>query len=65
MVRHVVDLDAVRAARVRLDALAEAHPELLSDENRERLAEAMTEMEGRDGNEEEEEAEEADAIGER
>ena len=65
MVRRVVDLDAVRAARVRLDALAEAHPELLNDENRERLAAALADMDGNNGDEEEEEAEEADAIGER
>jgi hypothetical protein len=61
MVRRVVDLDAVRAARVRLDALALAHPELLTDENRERLAVAMADMDGTDGDEEEE----ADAVGQR
>lgn len=64
MARRVVDLDAVRAARVRLDALASAHPELLNDENRERLADALADMEGCDGDEEEE-AEEADAVGQR
>jgi two-component sensor histidine kinase len=62
MARRVVDLDAVRAARVRLDALASAHPELLNDENRARLADAL---EGCDGNEEEAEEEDPDAVGQR
>jgi two-component sensor histidine kinase len=65
MVRRVVNLPAVRAARVRLDALALAHPELLNDENRERLAAALADMDGTDGDEEEAEEEDPDAVGER
>jgi hypothetical protein len=65
MVRRVVDLDAVRAAGARLDALAMAHPELLTDENRERLAAALADLDGTDGDEEEAEEEAPDAVGER
>lgn len=35
---RVVDLDAVRASRARLDALAREHPELCSPDARERAA---------------------------
>ncbi len=63
MVRRVVDLDAVRAARVRLDALAVAHPELLSDENRARLAVALADLKGCDVDENEEES--PDPVSER
>jgi hypothetical protein len=68
MVRRFVDLDAVRASRVRLDALAVAHPELLSDENRARLAMALADLKGCDVDEnddENEEEESPDDVGER
>jgi hypothetical protein len=68
MVRRVVDLDAVRASRVRLDALAIAHPELLSDENRARLAVALADLKGCDVDEnddENEEEESPDPVSER
>ena len=55
MARRVVDLDAVRASRARLAALASAHPELLDREHRERLAAALAEG----INDEEEDEEEA------
>ena len=67
MVRRIVDLDAVRAARVRLDALAVAHPELLSDENRARLAVALADLKGCDvdENDDENEEESPDPVSER
>lgn len=67
MVRRVVDLDAVRASRVRLDALAIAHPELLSDENRARLAVALADLKGCDvdENDDENEEESPDDVGKR
>jgi hypothetical protein len=40
----VIDLVAVRESLARLDALAAAHPELTTTENRERLAEALEGM---------------------
>lgn len=65
MVRRVVDLGAVRASRQRLDALAVAHPELLSDENRARLADALAGLKGCNDDDDEEAKEEArDDIGE-
>ena len=40
----VIDLVAVRASLLRLDALAAAHPELTTTEHRGRLAEALERM---------------------
>jgi hypothetical protein len=42
---EVIDLVAVRASLLRLDALAVTHPELQTAESRERLAAAMADME--------------------
>ena len=55
----VIDLVAVRASLLRLDALAATHPELQTAESRERLAAAMADMEN-DGqaNDDDREAEE-------
>lgn len=40
----VIDLVAVRASLLRLDALAATHPELQTAESRERLAEVLEEI---------------------